>query len=205
MLPVRDGLAHCAHAMAQAGGAQAQRESIAGRRRGGIEQWIEALVQRWRTGPDAIIGMEIAVEVDVVLIGPAQPRHAVRIEHVDEYQRAVGGLWRRHGEQRQLGCRSGKGFDAMDTGDMQHHAARLAGAQPGDVDGQCFAVRAQRGERQCVKGGTGAQCRFAETRARDRVIGRKQGAAGGTRAGCRALKRQCRLRARNWSHYRAGT
>lgn len=161
--------------MAQRGGGEPPPESLPPRCGRRIEEGVEARVERGRACPAPARRREIAIEIDVVLVGAPQPRHSVRVEHVHQGERAATRQQRRICEGGELDRGTGDGFHAVQPAGMQQHAPRSGRAETGDIDGQIFSAGSARVERERLERCPCGLRRRTEAAARRRVIGRKAG------------------------------
>ena len=117
---------------------------------------------------------KIAVQIDVVLVNPAQPRRAIRVQHVDEHDRRIfahGG--QAVGEPLELNGRTRVALDAVQARRMHEHAPRGRRPEPPDVYGEILAVRRGAGDLQAVEPAAARADRVAKTPPRRREIGGK--------------------------------
>ena len=118
VLAAGDRLLERAEAMAKGLPQRPQVEEVAARLRGRIEDAIDTRVDFRSARPAFALGKEIAIEIDVVLVRAAQPRHPVGIEHMHEHDCAVGRQLGRLLQQRQLNCGPGECFHTVQPARM---------------------------------------------------------------------------------------
>src|SRR4029450_8405112 len=87
----------------------------------GIEKRIQfrIIFRRARVG---LIAERVPIQVDVVLIYPAKPRHSVRIEDMDKNQSGASRNAWKLAERLNLNGRTGESFHTVKTRSMQYHA-----------------------------------------------------------------------------------
>ena len=96
------------------------------------------------------------------------PRHAVRVEHVDENQGAVvGNLWELLHERKLYG-RARKAFNTVDSRAVEQDLFGIWVSKSGDVDAQWKRVRPFGGERNFL--GCGAVFLSALQKASSRCV-----------------------------------
>ena len=137
---------------------------------------------------------EVAVEIDVVLVHPPQPREAERIHGVQQHQRDVV----RHprgdavAQQEVLDARAAEALDPVRARGEEEHAPRALRPEARDVEEERRAVRPRL--RVCDRraDGAGLSARAQEGRARRGVVRREAG--GRLRGGHRIILRRHRAR-----------
>ena len=110
--------------------------------------------------------LEVAVQVDVLVGGAAQPREAIGVQRMDVEQCHAGARGRcmeaRIGEQRVLHARAAVAFDAVAGAAEDQYRRRVGRAEAGHVHGQQFAVAAQQRVRMGHRLLAGGRGRFDE-------------------------------------------
>lgn len=86
-----------------------------------------------------------------------------------QHQRAVSRQRWLRGQNTELGCRPGIGFDAVYAADMHQHAPCICGTQPGNINAERLIAGPACSYWQAEGGGIAALCRFAKARTRRRV------------------------------------
>src|SRR6185503_13172324 len=92
----------------------------------------------------SVMREEVAIQVDVVLVGAMQAEKPVGIQRMHEHQALLLAerLLQVAIEQRELDASAAKPFDAVRTRDDDQHARRLARTEARDVRGERCAVAA---------------------------------------------------------------
>lgn len=147
VLAVGYGSAKRRNSVAQDPGGAPQREKIQRGRRGRVQEGVERRIIARGSREFFTRGEKIAVQVDVVLIHPAKPRHTEGIQNVNQSDGAVGSqLWESFFQKLKLDRGAGEAFDAVQSGSVNERAARRRQTKPADIDGQIFFARAFRME-----------------------------------------------------------
>ena len=164
-------------------------------RRVGIQQPVHAVVERRRARVRLAEVEEVAVEIDVLLVGAAAPGEAVGVEGVDQDdgspRRNVDAAGAHLFQPRQLNRRAEEPLDAVQPGRDDDRPRRAGGADGRDVDGQRLAAGAASGERESLEHGARPPRRVAEAPSSDRVAGR-EGGRGSRRRACSRSSRSRR-------------
>jgi hypothetical protein len=120
---------------------------------------------------DRIVGIgrreivEVAVEVDVVLVGPLEVREAERIDRMDQQQRdaAIGSARRQLVvQQGELAGRAGEPLGAMRAGADDEQPGRVGRTQQRDISADLLSRRALQRMDVMLDGGACRGCGFQE-------------------------------------------